>query len=115
MPALLAIVALPAVLASRKLRPLVMPSDPTTVMFELAAVDVLLNVMVPGCVASGMVMIADPALAELLKTRLDSFSTMLELPAVLVSLKVMVLPTSDELMVELPAVAELPKVSAALP
>ena len=51
-----------------------------------------------------MVMIDEPALAELLKTRLDSFSTILALPAVLVSLKVMVLPTSDELMVELPAV-----------
>ena len=37
---------------------LVMPVDPTTVMLELAAVDVLLKVMVPGCVASGIVMIA---------------------------------------------------------
>ncbi len=92
-----------------------MPSDPTTVMFELTAVDVLLKVMVPGWVASGIVMIAEPALAELLKTRLDSFSTILALPAVLVSLKVIVLPTSEELMVELPALAELPNVSVALP
>ncbi len=43
MPGLLVIVALPAVLAFRKLSPLVMPSEPTTVMFELAAVDVLLK------------------------------------------------------------------------
>ncbi len=70
MPGSLAMVALPAVLASRNSsRPPPAPVEPMIVKLALLAELVSLNMMVPGCVASGMVTVAVPASLELLKVR----------------------------------------------
>src|SRR5580658_9056220 len=64
---LLVIVALPAVLAFKNCTPVPRPMTETLVMFALPAELVLLNVMLPGCIRFGIVMIALPAVVESLK------------------------------------------------